>query len=334
MTRITASGRVQRLLSLIPWVAANEGPTIDEVCTRFGIRREQLVEDLTAASMVGIHPYSPDALVDVIVQDDRVWAYYALSFDRPLRLTAAEALALLAGGKALLQTPGAEPDGPLARALAKVARSLDIDDQAQVDVRIGASDATATSALARLDRAVREHRQVEIDYYTYSRDEKTTRVVDPYRLWSNLGTWYLLAWCHLVNGERQFRVDRVERVELLDTTFTPDPGATTLAAYEPHPDDPRVTVELPPGGGWVVEQYPFEAVEEVPGGEGRVRVTMAISGVPWLERLLLRLGPEARVVGQRGGDIDLGDAGRRAARRLLTRYEAGGGDGPAPSGGR
>lgn len=320
MTRITASERVQRLLSLIPWVAANEGPTIDEVCARFGIQRDKLVDDLTSASMVGIYPFSPDALVEVVIEEDRVWAYYPLSFDRPLRLTAAEALALLAAGQVLLQAPGAEPEGPLARGLAKVARSLDVDPETQVDVHIGAS---AASALARLDQAIREGRQVEIDYYTYSRDRRTTRVVDPYRLWTNLGTWYLLAWCHLVGGERQFRVDRVERAELLDSTFIPGSESATIAAYEPLPDDPRVTVELPPDAGWVIEQYPIESMEEVADGDGRVRVTMAISGRPWLERLLLRLGPAARVVAQRGGDADLRPVGRHAALRVLARYETG-----------
>ena len=316
MTRVSASQRVQRLLSLLPWVAANAGPTIDEVCTRFGIARAQLLDDLSLASMVGIYPYSPDALVEAVIEDDRVWVYYPLSFDRPLRLSAAEALALLAAGQVVLQSPGADRNGPLARGLAKVARSLDVDPSRQVDVQLGSP---ATTALERLDQAIRDRHQVEIDYYTYGRDELTTRVIEPYRLWTNLGTWYVVAWCHRAGGERQFRVDRVSRADLLDTPFTHEGEAPTVAAYEPRPDDPRVTIELPPDAGWVVEQYPVEGVEEA--GAGRLRVTMAISGRPWLERLLLRLGPEARLVDQRGGADDLATVASAAAGRLLARYQ-------------
>jgi proteasome accessory factor C len=332
MSRISASERVRRLLSLIPWVAAHEGPSVDEVCVRFAIAREQLVDDITLVSMVGIYPYSPDALVEVVIEEDRVWVYYPLSFDRPLRLTPAEALALLAAGKVLLQAPGADPDGPLARGLAKVARSLDVDPDTQVGVEISASAATA---LAQLDRAIQEHRQVEIDYYTYSRDQRTTRVIEPYRLWTNLGTWYVLAWCHLAGGERQFRVDRVERAELLDATFTPTEDTATVAAYEPRPDDPRVVIDLAPAAGWVIEQYPIESLEEVSGEDGSrtLRVRMAVSGRPWLERLLLRLGPDARVVEQSGGDEDLRDVARAAAERLLARYGPGTA-GTAATGGR
>ena len=130
----------------------------------------------------------------------------------------------------------------------------------------------------------------------------------------------MLAWCHRVEGERQFRVDRVSRAELLDRPFTRADEPATVAAYEPRPDDPRVTIELPPGAAWVIEAYPVEGVEDA--GDGRVRATLAISGRRWLERLLLRLGPEARIVDQRGGAGDLRDAAAGAAERVLARYRS------------
>jgi hypothetical protein len=62
----------------------------------------------------------------------------------------------------------------------------------------------------------------------------------------------------------------------------------------------------------VREQYPNEGTKEL--GGGRLRVRLRISEQAWLERLLLRLGPLARVV---EGDAGVGPA---AARRLLARY--------------
>jgi proteasome accessory factor C len=315
VSRITASERLRRLLSLIPWVASRDGPTIDEVCARFAIQRPQLLEELTLASMVGVHPFTPDALVEVVVEEDRVWVHYPLSFDRPLRLTAAEALALLAAGQVVLQAPGAEPEGPLARALAKVGRSLGVDPSAQVEVQL--SD-TSQETFRLLDRAIQDRHQVEIDYYAYNRDERSTRVVDPYRLWSNLGAWYVLAWCHRAGGERTFRLDGIEGLRTLDATFDPPRDRPTTAIYEPGPDDPRVTLELSREAAWVVEKYPVEALEEI--GDGRLRVTLAVSAVPWLERLLLRLGSSVRQVDQTGGRVDLRTAGPAAARRVLARY--------------
>jgi len=51
--------------------------------------------------------------------------------------------------------------------------------------------------------------------------------------------------------------------------------------------------------------------------KGRMRVTLAVSERAWLERLLLRLGPDARVISGGGG---LEGTGRDGACRLLARY--------------
>jgi hypothetical protein len=44
-----------------------------------------------------------------------------------------------------------------------------------------------------------------------------------------------------------------------------------------------------------------------------------VSATPWLERLLVRLGPDARVVEAEAPGLV--DAGGRAARRILARYQ-------------
>ena len=62
----------------------------------------------------------------------------------------------------------------------------------------------------------------------------------------------------------------------------------------------------------------------VPGGglaearpTARRVVTLAVAAAPWLERLLIGLGPAARVV---DGPPELADGARRAAARILDRY--------------
>ena len=36
------AARLQRLLSMVPWIAANDGPTVDEITSRFGITPDEL----------------------------------------------------------------------------------------------------------------------------------------------------------------------------------------------------------------------------------------------------------------------------------------------------
>lgn len=309
MAKLSADERLHRLLALIPWVAGRDGPRMDEVCARFDCTEQELVDDLELLFLCGLHPYTPDVLIDVDIADGRVWIRYADYFARPLRLTATEGLALLAAGRAVLATSGGDDGGPLARGLDKLASAMGVDAGEAVGIELGA---VAEDVLGTLRSGVAADRQVEIDYYSFGRDDRTRRVVDPYAVFSTGGQWYLSAWCHRVDDERLFRVDRISGATLLDAGFDRPAAAPELAAYRARPDDRRVTLDLEPAARWVADQYPIEGVEDV--GHGRVRVTLAASQPAWLERLLLRLGPAANVVG--------GDGGLRgdAARRLLRRY--------------
>jgi len=306
----TTDKRLARLLALVPWVAAQDGPAIAEVCERFGCTEEELVEDLERLFLCGLYPFTPDTLIEVDVADGRVWIRFAEVFARPLRLTPAEGLAVVAAGAALLTSPVTTDSEPLARGLAKLAAVLGVDADEMVEVELGSAPA---GLLAELQRAESEHRQAEVEYYSYGRDTWTRRVIDPHRVFGSAGQWYVAAYCHRVEDDRLFRVDRMRSVTVLDATFKRRKAAPAAQVFSPRPDDPTVVLELAPSARWVLEAYPYEKVEE--RAKGKVRVTLRISERGWLERLLLRLGPEAKVVaGQR-------DVGRDAARRLLVRYE-------------
>ena len=322
--RTSASDRVARLLAIVPWIAAHDGPTVDEVSERFGISRRKLLDDLAVLMMVGVPPYTPDTLIDVTVEGDRVWLRFADVFARPLHLTPEQGLALVAAGSASQHLPGGDAQGPLATALAKLADVLGVEAAEAVSVTLGE---TRPGVLETLRSAVAEGRRVRIDYYAYGRDERTTRDVDPHAVLAHGGAWYLHAYCHHARGQRTFRVDRVVDAVALDETFArrgDGDGASgdgTGAVGEggtfvSGPEVPRVTVEVDATARWVAETYPVDALDVL--DDGRLRLCLPVTATPWLERLLLRLGPTARVV--EADDPALVDAGARAARRVLDRY--------------
>jgi proteasome accessory factor C len=84
--------------------------------------------------------------------------------------------------------------------------------------------------------------------------------------------------------------------------------------FHPHDDDPRVTLELAPSAAWVTETYPAESTTTRP--DGTIEVVLAVSEPAWLERLLIRLGPEARVTAPEAARR----SGADAAQRVLARY--------------
>jgi proteasome accessory factor C len=316
-----SGARLQRVLALVPWIAAHPGVTLDELAARFEIEREELEDDLELLPMCGLPPYTADRLIDLVVAEDgAVSVRLAEYFERPLRLTPAEGVALLTAGRALLAVPGSDPEGPLATGLAKLEHALGATGALAVHV-------ADTDHLEQLREAAEDGRQVELEYYSSARDEMTTRVVDPVRVFHAMGAWYLAAWCHRADGDRLFRIDRVRGVRptgrrVEPASDHPAPERDADLVYRPAADDPRVTLRLDPEAAWVAESIPVESRRARRGG--KADVVLAVSGAAFLERLVLSLGPRASVLGPADARAAVADA----ARRVLARYERTGSERP------
>jgi predicted DNA-binding transcriptional regulator YafY len=163
-----------------------------------------------------------------------------------------------------------------------------------IDLADGAQEGTLRAArLALADR-----RRLRLRYLVPSRDETTDRDVDPIRVISVAGHWYLDAWCHRAEAVRRFRVDRVVELEVLEVDGTPPAEAVTAddgdRLFAAGPDDAVVTLDLTPAARWVAEYYPVEGCEPRPRGVTRIRLRTA--NPDWVPRLVLRTGGAARIV--------------------------------------
>ena len=312
MSTLTSAARMQRLLAMVPWIAAQDGPTLDEVCARFDLTPKELAADLEVMWLVGLPPYTPDALIDVVQEGDRVWIHFADVFDAPQRLTPDQAVALLTAGASVLALPGSDDSGALARGVAKLAAVLGVDAGQVLDVDLGPGGA---EVLGVLRTAVAEHRRVHLDYYSYGRDVRTERDIDPYLVHAEDGSLYVLGYCHLAEGERRFRVDRIASAALLDEEFEPPSAPAATGVFQPDEDDPRVVLDLAATAAWVAEVYPVEHVERHP--DGSLRVRLAVAAEAWFERLMVGLGPQVSIV---DAPDALRYAGTRASARILDRY--------------
>jgi len=65
-----------------------------------------------------------------------------------------------------------------------------------------------------------KRRSLSFTYRSLTRDDKTTRTVDPYHLLNYMGTWHLIAYCHLRHGLRNFVFGRMSDLKMLENTFT------------------------------------------------------------------------------------------------------------------
>lgn len=298
-TRATpkASLRLRRLLSVVPYIVQHPGVAVSEVSALFGVQERELLQDLNLLFMAGLPPYGPGDLIDVQIEEGRVWIGMADYFSRPVRLTISEAFALYLRGKALLGTPGLQEAAALSSALDKIETSLGPDALSRLVERVEVeTGAGLERTLDTLRRAAEERRTLEIEYYAASRDELTGRAIDPEHVFAAIGHWYVVAWDHASDDERMFRADRIRSVRETTRTFDPRglPGPER-PLYTRSDGDLSVTLRLRPAARWVAEYYVTERALELE--DGSLEVTIPTKDLPWVAKLVLRLAGEATVLG-------------------------------------
>ena len=310
-----ATSRVARLLTMVPWLVSRQGIPLAEAAQGLGVSEKQLRDDLDLLFMCGYGPMT-DELIEVSYEQDRVFVSNADTIRRTLRLTVAEAVTLITGLRAL-QAAGIAPSEAVERALAKVERAaatlpgLDTlavaeEDAADLEVRRVVTD------------GLRRRRRLHLAYVVPSRDERTERDVDPMRVVSQDGHWYLEGWCHAARDTRLFRLDRVESVDVLDEDGTPPHEARqrdlSRGAYPADEGGEIVTLRLRPGARWVAEYFPVLDQEQV---DDDLRVRLTARDDAWLAQLVLRCGGEAVVE----APARAVDAVRARARQALSGYQ-------------
>jgi proteasome accessory factor C len=323
----SAGARLRRVLALVPWLMAHPEATVEEICARFTMTREQLVADLDLLYVSGVPPYGPGDLMEAWIDGDKVHIALADYFARAPRLTWREAAGLYLAGRALAALPEIAEQGSLTRALAKLEAVLPADqlDRVQelagkVSVDLDSGEGEAERAhRAALVRAAAADRRVLIEYWSGSRGDLTRRKVDPWLVFAASGHWYLAGYCHKAEGERLFRVDRIVSVTQSGEPFE-RPARFDPAAYAESPwsgafdQGLECELDLDKRAEWVSEYFPIIAQERRP--DGRLRVRLATNELAWVVRLVLRLAPDAEPV----SPSELRQAVADAARHNLAPY--------------
>jgi proteasome accessory factor C len=290
--------RLRRILVLLPYAIKHPGVTVDELSRKFGVKRQDLMADLNLVFLCGLPGYGPGDLIDVAVEEDRVFVRMADYFAAPLKLTPAEAVALYAGGAAIAELPEMDEADALRRALAKLGRALGADGGEAAPIRLTATGG-AGGHLQTLREALVKARQVHLEYFSASRGELTERAVDPWGLFTALGRWYLIALDHATGEERMFRVDRIRSSRMLDAAADVpkefDVDRYRGAFLRRDEVGPEMTIEISPAvARWFEEYYPVSDSRPLPDGWRSIR--LPYSGERWAATLLLQLGADIRDV--------------------------------------
>ena len=289
----TAALRARRLLALVPFLREQRAIPIAELAEAVGSDEAQLAADLTVLSVCGGDERDPAQLVGVIVEDGVAQVVADLpALERPVRLTQAEARALVTA----LQSIGTAPDSDLAAKLTDFAGRAMGPEELAATVRAAFAPSGQAALLAALSVHAENHVAARIAYISATSGAATSRVVHPYALYRWRDVWYLVAFCETTGEERTFRVDRITGVATTGVPFEPPMGFVATASPLPELDAlPRATVRFSSDAPDLNERD-WPGAVFVRADDGSVTAKVPFAGESWVSRAVIaRLG-EAEVL--------------------------------------
>lgn len=204
MAKVQSSpiAKAARLLDLVPYISTHQGISIKDLAQEFDVSTTELLDDLNTLWMCGLPGYTPLELIDLSFESGFVSIRNAEVLQK-VRLLTKEELVVIAIGLDLLSEsiPSARED--LRTGISSLAEKIK-----KLIGEIAVVSPTVDSAhRAVILRAMRERKDLQINYHSLIRDEISERRITPIELGEDNGLETLFAYCFKAKAFRTFRLD-------------------------------------------------------------------------------------------------------------------------------
>lgn len=287
-----------RLVKMVLLIDAHPGLSAKELAKKCGVSERQIFRDIRVLCYAGV-PIYPDN------------GYRLLSKSRlqKVSLTLEESLAIIYGLKLLEKQRGFLHSGAGVKEklleLLPVQLQHEIEDiQKQIAVSADASVdySDKDNLFKKINNAIRTGQSMEMDYYSFSRDQLSTRKIDSYQIVFRDGFWYLVAFCHLRGEVRLFRIDRIQHLELTAENFT-KPIDFDLETYlgsawqMERGDEFGFSIRFKGEAARYVQETHFHPSQQITfDNEGAIIFSAKACGTKSVARWALQFGGEAEVL--------------------------------------
>lgn len=296
--------RTDRLLAIVLELQGKRRQRSEDLAATFEVSKRTIYRDILALCEMG---------VPVVAVPGQGYSLMEGYFLPPLRFSTDEAVMLLLGSDVMSQSFDAEYRLAAESAGRKIASVLPEEvrrdvQSLQESIRFVALDnpvqdvgaGKGAPMLQQIRRAIVRRRTISFEYHTRHGRGKaggawSSREADPYGLVHMASAWYMVAYCHTRRDVRNFRIERIEHLQVLDKQFERPPGfkleqrkertmgitVRALFSYEVQ--------------NWVQESPSFYMVaqEEVPEG---LLVTLAVRHESDVLQWLMSWGRHVRVL--------------------------------------
>lgn len=278
---------IELLMQMLPWLVAHPGVSAEVVAEEFGITAKEVIKLLDLLQYTGPGQYGGE-LVEVHFGDGQgIHVIDSQRFDRPVRMSGAEASALLAGLSYLEQMPALADSAEVSQLIEKISEAL--NPETAIDV---VTDGRENECIALMMAAIDAQVQVQIEYASGSATHPSERVIEPKRMLTRDDRTYVRAWCTQAEALRTFRIDRIAHAETLSASqeveVAPEDLARNISGWI------DVVVEL---DREFLSEFDNDTVTSIMElGNGRLRVETKVANLEWFVSVVLAAGGSISII--------------------------------------
>lgn len=212
--------RLTRLTAILTQLQTKRLITATELSEKFGVSVRTIYRDMRALEASGVPIFTEEGKGYSLMEGYRL---------PPVSFTESEANALITAELLVRHNKDQSFIDNYANAIAKVKAVLRRDTKDKLDllanrIYIGTDSSTQSQSqnLTTLQLAITHFNLVKMTYKTVKNDDISQRIIEPFAVHSyGNHNWMLIAWCRLRQDFRTFRIDKIERLDVLSEHFEP-----------------------------------------------------------------------------------------------------------------
>jgi predicted DNA-binding transcriptional regulator YafY len=212
--------RFDRIIAILIQLQSKKIVKAQELSRRFDVSLRTIYRDIRTLEASGVPIYSEAGIGYSLMEGYRL---------PPVMFSREEASSFIAAEKLMQKFTDQELGKHYASATYKlkaVLQSADKDWVSSIESNVlmqpGGKlfNEKAPDALALLFKSIAEKKQVVLYYKTAEAEEAIARTIEPVGVFHDHDNWYTLGYCHLRQAYRQFRTDRICKINLTEKPFT------------------------------------------------------------------------------------------------------------------
>ncbi|NDI99929.1 YafY family transcriptional regulator [Flavobacterium sp. LaA7.5] len=206
--------RFDRITAILIQLQSGKVVKAQDIANRFDISLRTVYRDIRTLEEAGVPLYGEAGVGYSLVEGYRL---------PPVMFTPEEAIAFVTAEKLMEKFTDTALQNNFASALYKVKAVLrstekqlleNLEGQIEVKDRRSTIKQFPLNTLDVLLKAIAEKKAVQMKYRAVGHDDDSDRLIEPIGIFHENENWYTVAYCHLRESYRQFRIDRVKDIKL------------------------------------------------------------------------------------------------------------------------